>query len=343
MKIIKIFTIAAVASTLMTSCHNGDNEFPDFDYQTVYFARPTAGRTIELGKEPEADVTDDNQHRFRVKAVMGGVYENNRDRIINIKVDESLCDNLYLTAEYGGLKATPLPAEYYTLESGAITIPSGSHDGGVVVQLTDAFFNDPKALDFNYVLPLVMESAIGVDSILQGKPSVANPVRVKPSDWSVQPKDYVLYFLRYVNPWHANYLRRGTDRLTVDGVTTEITRKKDYVINDELVSVVTSAYRECTAELSTRTDADHVYRFKLNLAFGEDGKCTISSADPSMTITGSGEFITDGEKNVINGEPRDLLRLTYEVTAPGWSLKTDDYLVVRDRGIKPVYPSIEVQ
>lgn len=82
MKIIKIFTIAAVASTLMTSCHNGDNEFPDFDYQTVYFARPTAGRTIELGKEPEADVTDDNQHRFRVKAVMGGVYENNRDRKI---------------------------------------------------------------------------------------------------------------------------------------------------------------------------------------------------------------------------------------------------------------------
>lgn len=343
MKIFNILTLALVTSMVSTSCHNGDNEFPDFDYQTVYFAKQCVGRTVELGKEPQVDVTLDNQHKIAIKAVMGGVYANSQERLINVAVDESLCDDLYLTADYGGRKVMPLPASYYSLSSGTISIPSGQMDGGVIVDLKDEFFNDPLALDFNYVIPLVMESAYGVDSILQGKPAVENPLRVKASDWSVQPKDYTLYFVRFVNPWHGNYMRRGTDILTVDGVTTEIVRKKDYVINDELVSVATSGYKECVADLSTRTDADHIYRYSLKLTFDDQGNCSVSSNNPDMTVTGSGQFITDGEKNVINGEPRDLLKLNYEITASGWSLKTEDYLVVRDRGVKPVYPTVEIK
>lgn len=33
-----------------TSCESSDNEFPDFDYQTVYFANQYGLRTIELGE-----------------------------------------------------------------------------------------------------------------------------------------------------------------------------------------------------------------------------------------------------------------------------------------------------
>ncbi len=343
MKTIKILTLALAASMAVTSCHNGDNEFPDFDYQAVYFANQSVGRTIELGRDSEIDLTLDNQHSMYVKAVMGGAYSNSKNRVINISVDESLCDGLYLSSDFGGRKVLPLPESYYTLESNAITIPSGSMDGGVNVRLTDAFFNDPKALDFNYVLPLVMNSAIGVDSILQGKPMVENPNRLVSSDWTVAPKDYTLYFVRYVNPWHAIYLRSGKDILTVDGVSTEIVRKASDVIKDEQVSVVTAGYKECTLALSTKTDGDHVYNYTLKLTFAEDGTCALSSTDPAVTITGTGRFVENGEKNVINNEDRDALYLEYTVTTPGWSLKTNDTLVLRNRGVQAVYPTIEVK
>lgn len=344
MKILNILTLALATSAVITSCHNGDNEFPDFEYQSVYFANQSVGRTVELGREPQLDNALDNQHMVQIKAVMGGAYKNTQNRVINISVDPSLCDGLYLSAEYGGRKAVPMPSNYYEIESGAITIPSGSMDGGVNVKLTDTFFNDPLALDFNYVLPVVMESAIGVDTILQGKPAVENPNRVKTSDWSVQPKDYVLYFMRYVNPWHAIYLRSGKDLLTVNGATTEIVRRASDVSKDEEVSVETSAYKECTVNLSTRTDADHVYSYTLKLTFAEDGTCTVGSADPSLTISGTGRFVVDGEKKVINNEDRDALYLQYTVTSSaGWSLSTDDTLVLRNRGVSSVFPAVEVR
>ena len=45
-----------------TSCESSDNEFPDFDYQTVYFANQYGLRTIELGESEFVDNTLDNQH-----------------------------------------------------------------------------------------------------------------------------------------------------------------------------------------------------------------------------------------------------------------------------------------
>lgn len=53
MKTFKILTLALAASMAVTSCHNGDNEFPDFDYQAVYFANQRVGRAIELGRDSE--------------------------------------------------------------------------------------------------------------------------------------------------------------------------------------------------------------------------------------------------------------------------------------------------
>ena len=70
MKTIKILTLALAATMAATSCHNGDNEFPDFDYQAVYFANQRVGRTIELGRDSEIDLSLDNQHMMNVQAVI---------------------------------------------------------------------------------------------------------------------------------------------------------------------------------------------------------------------------------------------------------------------------------
>ena len=90
MKTTKLFTIALLVGATLASCSNSENEFPDFEYQTVYFAKPSIGRTIELGEALNIDLTLDNQHKFEVKAVRGGAYGNNADRVIHYKVDHSL-------------------------------------------------------------------------------------------------------------------------------------------------------------------------------------------------------------------------------------------------------------
>lgn len=335
-----IFAATLAMAAAMTGCHNSDNEFPDFDYQTVYFANQTVGRTIELGRDTEIDLSADNSHCFKIMAVMGGAYSNNANRVINIAVDPTLCEDI---RQVGGREIKVLPSNYYELESNTIVIPSGMMKGAVNVHLTDAFFADPEALDFNYVLPVLMTGKENVDSILEGKAAVENPKRTHAADWTIQPQDYVLYFVRYVNPWHGSYLRRGTDKLTVGGTTTEIVRAADDVIRDEQVSLTTAAYKECEVTLSTRTDADHVYSYTLLLTFDDNNKCTVSSATEGVTASGSGEFVIDGAKGAINGENRDMITLSYTVQGQGWSLQTEDSMVLRTRGIQASYPSIEVK
>lgn len=218
-------------------------------------------------------------------------------------------------------------------------------DGGIKVRLTDKFFNDPKALDFNYVLPLVMTGVEGTDSILQGKKLVENPNRFVASDWSIAPKDFTVYCLRFVNEWNGTYLRRGKDRITAaDGSVSDIVRHKQYVERDEEVTASTSAYRSCDLPLTTSTDADHQYSYTLRLNFSEDGTCTIVSAVDGVNISGNGKFLENSEKKAISGIDRDGLYLDYTVSHPdGWNVAVTDTLVMRDRNVSAQYPALEIK
>lgn len=128
-----------LASLLLsfTACESSDNEFPDFDYQTVYFANQYALRTLELGEDMFVDNSIDNEHKVVINAAWGGGYTNRENVVIDYVVDESLCDGLYFKDTE--IPLTPMPASYYQLASDKINIPSGSIMGGVEVQLTDAF------------------------------------------------------------------------------------------------------------------------------------------------------------------------------------------------------------
>lgn len=341
MKTLKILTAAAIVSASLTACHNSDNKFPDFDYQTVYFAKQSVARTVVLGNDSEIDLTMDNNHQVAIQAILGGTYENGKKRIINVEVDPTLLDNAYFADDLGGGKAELLPDDYYTLSAGTITINPGSHKGNLVVSLTDKFFNDPKSIGLNYVIPVVMTHAEGVDSILEGKPSVENPDRMNPTDWSVAPKDYILYCVKFVNEWNGSYLRRGEDQITAaDGTTTTVTRRQEYVERDEVVYVNTSAYRQCKVELSTKTDADHRYDYTLVLNFNDDGTCTVATDTPGLTASGSGRFVEKGEKNSISGNDCDGLYLDYTVSNGQWTVKTNDTMVMRGRNVFAEYPEI---
>jgi hypothetical protein len=338
MKINKIIMGLAVSAGLLASCKNDKIVYPDFTYSTVYFANQYPLRTVELGEDLFVDNTLDNQHKVSIKATMGGVYDNKKDVLIDVKVDETLLNNLYFSN--GGPKVVALPAQYYQLATNQIKIPAGSLLGGIDVQLTDAFFADPASVTTNYVIPLVMTKVTGADSILKGIPSVANPSRVKASNWTTQPKDYVLYGLKYINPWQANYLRKGTDQITpTGGVTTTTIRHTPFVENNQLVNITTASLKTANLVLSIKNSAGTIVPFTLVLAFANDGTCTVGGNSPSFDIAGTGKFVSNGEKNSIGGVDRSAIYLDYTVNFKNLNVNyaTKDTLIVRDRGLKAEY------
>ncbi|MDP4208823.1 MAG: DUF5627 domain-containing protein [Bacteroidota bacterium] len=347
MKMNKIFIGLSIAVGVLTSCKNQDISFSDFDYQTVYFANQYPARTIELGDDLFVDNTIDNQHKVLIKATTGGVYDNKNNIVIDFKVDESYCNGIYFkSGGTTGSKLLPMPSNYYQLASNQISIPSGSLMGGVEVTLTDAFFADPKSLVNTYAIPLVMTKVQGADSILQGKPAIDNANPCVDANWTIKPQNFVLYVVKYVNPWHGNYLRRGGDHITKtsDGsVVNDSVRHNQYLEYNELVKISTTSLSTVTLPLSIKRGAQKV-SFNLVLTFASDGTCTVSGDNPtSFDISGTGKFVSKGEKNSIGGIDRDGLYLDYSVNLKNYGLKyaTKDTMVVRDRAVGPEYYTVE--
>lgn len=325
-----------LASMLLTftACESSDNEFPDFDYQTVYFGNQYGLRTVELGEDEFIDNTLDNQHKVVIKAAWGGGYTNRKNVIIDTQVDESLCDNLYFKGS--NTPVTPMPSSYYTLASNQIRIPKGEIIGGIEVQLTDAFFADEKSLGNYYVIPMKMTSVQGADSILQGKAAVGSPVLTNSGHWSVQPKNFVLYAVKYVNPWHGEYLRRGVDQAVINGVSSQLVRHEQYVEKDEKVNISTKSLERNLLHLSTRDEKGNIFKYDLSLTFDKDGNCTVSSPSDDLTISGTGQFVKKGEKKSLGGKDRDAIYLDYTVDFKTKNMQyaTKDTLVLSSRAVQ---------
>lgn len=330
MKHFRLIPILAVLflGAMFSSCENETVEFPDFDYSTVYFAYQYPVRTIVLG-EDIVDNSLDNEHKCKIYATMGGVYDNTRKIDIDIVADNSLCDNLFFE---DGSSVQAMPSNYYALASNQISL-DGEMQGGVEVQLTDAFFADPSALGKTYVIPLLMTSVADADSILSGIPKFDGAARTSVTDWDVQPKDFTLYAIKYINPWHGYYLRRGTDVVTEAGASSTMVRHAQYVENDELVSMTTSSLNSVEYPVTVLTPENNNASCTLLLSFNNENQCTITSATEGFTVSGSGTFVEDGEKNSWGDKDRNAIYLDYTIEMTGKTYETKDTLVVRDRGV----------
>ena len=329
------------------------------DYQggtTAYFAYQYPVRTLVLGNDVY-DNTLDNMHRCQIWATLGGAYRGN-DAIVDIVVDPSLCDNLWFIDELGKAekRVLPMPSNYYQLLDNKIPYKNDVR-GYVEVQFTDAFFNDPKAIANTYVIPLLMTNVNGIDHILTGTPRKGlNPSRTNLEDWDVLAKDYVLYCVKYMNPWQAKYIRRGVDIVTKNGVSNTVVRKDFTLVNtdpeyykenpvnqyDEVCAIYTKNMKQAIFPVSFNNSGASI-SCNLTLTFNGN-QCTISSDDENVTSTGSGEFITKGTERPEykdyqwgsnNGQPvqRDILRLVYTVSFDNRNIyvSTTDTLVVQTR------------
>lgn len=355
---------------LLSACHNASNSFDDYDFSAVYFAYQYPVRTITLG-EDIYDNSLDLQHKCQIQATIGGVYTTKNDVIIDFVVADTICTGYNLVSNLVAgrnnadptVAITPMPHDYYTLASNQIIIKKGDISGGVDVQLTDKFFADPKAIKNQYVIPLLMTKVTGADSILEGKPLNAgnHPRLLNKTGWDVLAKNYVLYAVKYINPWHGFYMRRGSDVLNgnINGtnyvnsvnvrhpteVTTYDAATDSKSATKYLNYLTTTSLTSLSFPVTLKNAAGSVLKdaagielsaYILNISFDASGNCTITSSNPvSFTATGTGQFVKKGEKNSWGNVDRDVLYLDYNIidNSKNITIATKDTLVMRNRGV----------
>jgi len=313
------------------SCHNQPWSFPDYNYSTTYFPYQTPVRILELGDDPEVDNSKDNKLQFSIGVAIAGMYDNNQDRKVGYVLDPTLVNNLY---NDNGDTLVALPQAYYTMSPiGTIVVPKGKMQGYIDVQLTDAFLNDSRAYKLRYVIPLKMTST-ETDSILKGKPAISNPDRRILTNWTIAPKDYTLFGIRYFNPYHGKYLHRGIDVLkNVSGsVVDQVIYHTLYVEKNEIWYLQTISRNQVVVTGLVRRTSGSPGSFKMVLTFDATGNCTISQfAGSTYPVSGTGKFVTNGDE--WGGKKRNAIILNYQVTdaTNGQFHNVTDTLVVRDR------------
>lgn len=319
---------------MVTSCHNGEKEFPDYVYQTIYFARQTPVRTITLGDDGDYNTDLDNLHQFEIKAVIGGVNTNKKERRAEYVIDNAMVEGLTFG---NGTEVKAMPASYYTLIEDKIVIKKGEVLGGLKVQLTDAYFADPASVKATYVIPVVLTS--GTDSILQGKPKdgITNPNRLRAADWATLPQDYVLYAVKYKNPYHGVWLSKGTDQVTNAGQASTVNRQTDLWEKASLrqlstVSLTKSLYsfsHDVTVTNADGSKGEKKLTCELIVNIDDNGNATVTTETPGCTATGSGKWEYKAEKKAWGDKDRDRLTLNYEYAI--------EYTVDEQAGTKAVY------
>ncbi|WP_299130788.1 DUF5627 domain-containing protein [uncultured Winogradskyella sp.] len=330
---LKLVVIVAMVFSVI-ACENQENDFDDFGSTSVYFPFQTPIRTLIQGKYDLGFNDNDNNGRFEIGVIMSGVFNNEIDRRVHFELAPDLIDAAALGVDTVNVRI--LPASYYTIEQESpVTIPSGSIDGRIPVQLTDAFFDDPLSFaefeDVHYVIPLRITDFEALDTLLAGVPLVDNPIKIRDEDWDPLPKDYTLFGIKFINKYDGIYLRRGEDAavgfnesVTVfaNGNPTETVSENiegstiyraEFVVQDELIPLTTSGRSETTTTIDVRRPglaAD--VQLSLRLTFNDNDQITVSNADPNSNIivTGTGTFVEDGDE--WGGESRDVIYLDFQ-------------------------------
>ncbi|MBO4826665.1 MAG: DUF1735 domain-containing protein [Prevotella sp.] len=302
------------------SCENSDISFPDYEGgTTVYFPYQYPVRTIVLGDD-EYDTTLDQAHQCKIMATFGGSY-NGSNGTVQVAVDESLVNNL--TFE-NGEPVKAMPSNYYSLSTTNLAF-NGTMNGATVVQLTDAFFNDPDAVKNTYVIPLVMTGQSGFGKILTGQLMEGfSGSRCDESVWDILPKDYVLYCVKFQNKYSGWWLTNGnTSTDNIEKASTVQIKTKSmtsciYTVSYLLDFAVRTTDKDGNEQKEVQ---QRIFTADLLLSFDGSNNCTISSLTDGVKASGSGSWGDNSEKKAWGNKDRDGMELNYTIDFG----QTDDY------------------
>lgn len=139
---------------LLSGCY--DEYRLDFPHSTVAFSNATGG--LDIPGVLARSVVKDEGMKLDIGIYLAGILENKEEKWAEFEIDESLLD---------GTNFELLPSNYYSLSNAnKFVIPAGDYVGRITLSLdSTAFLNDPKAVKFNYALPLRLTKT-SEDSIL---------------------------------------------------------------------------------------------------------------------------------------------------------------------------------
>ena len=308
------------------SCESGDQSFPDYEGgTTVYFPYQYPVRTIVLGDD-EYDTTLDKAHKCQIKATFGGSY-NGSNGSVTVAVDESLCNNLFF--EDGVTPVQAMPSRFYQLSTNTLNF-NGTMNGTVEVQLTDDFFDDRDAVKETYVIPLKIVDQSGFTKVLTGQLLEGQSgSRTDASVWDIQPKDFVLYCVKFQNKYSGFWRTHGTTS------TADIESAPE-------VEIRSLSLNKCAYTVSYQ-EGDQIYSADMLLTFDGSNNCTITSLTDGVSVSGNGSWGDNTEIKAWGNKDRDGMELNYTVDFGNnhkWS--THEKMVWERSGVKitefaPVY------
>jgi len=294
---------------------------------------PRKARRIGYGRVSTHHQTEEQQQAALAAA---GCDEVMTETISSGKKDRPVLAKVMAELQAGDT-LVPLPQAYYTLSpTGTTVVPKGKMVGFIDVQLEDAFLDDPRAFTNRYVIPLKLTST-ETDSILSGKMLKPDADPRVSGDWQIVPKNYTLFGIKYINPYHGKYLYRGKDILSNaagTNVDTVVYRQK-FVEENAVLALTTKGRSEVELiGLVQRTEGSPG-DFKARLTFDAQGStCVISTAPGSdYPVSGTGKFIREGDE--WGGKKRNTIILDYtiaDVTNDEYH-QVNDTLVMRDRAV----------
>jgi len=329
----RIFFLLSIFA-LLTGCKNQEVEFDDFAYQGVYFPFQSPVRTIILGDEAEGDNSIDRDRAFSVGVAIGGMYHNDRDREVAIELAPELADNI---TNSEGDTLVILPADYYTATFDRITIPEGSFFGKLRVDLEDAFFEDPDAIDLKYVIPLRITDGFG-DTVLSGSPSsvIEDPDPRIAGDWEIPPKNYTLFGIQYINPLHGVYLLRGRTINTTASPQDTVVYSTRFLTDNDMTKLTTKSLTESV--MSTMGGVNKDGKYQMLLSFDETRQdITIAPLnETSVIVSGTGKYFTkdDADAESYSEFRHRTIYLDYTYEDGGSTFHAMDSLVFIDTDVK---------
>jgi len=332
----KIFFLLSIVA-LHFSCTNKDIVFDDFAYQTVYFPYQTPVRSIILGDEVEGDNSIDLAHAFSIGASIGGMYANTKDRVLTVALAPELASNI---TDASGNPLSLLPTAYYKATFDKIIIPAGSFFGKMRVDLTDAYFADPLSTGLRYVLPVRITDAAG-DSILSGAKinSVVSPDPRVASDWTITPKNYVLFGIKYINPTHGVYLLRGKRTNTTAVPQVSVSYSARFLDDNDMTKLTTKSLTENYMPTvgGTNKEASNA-KYSMLLTFNKANKSvTVSQKNAStVVVSGTGKYFSKNDTGAegYNGQKHRTIYLDYNYVDGASTYHVNDSLVFVDTDMK---------
>lgn len=334
----KVFAIIIILTGIM-AC-NQENIFPDNEYLNpdgtptgkhygVYFPEQYPVRTLVLGHQRYEN--PDNDSLFHIGVGIGGMYKNTQNWSVNFKVDKMLADSVIM----GGTDTIRfLPDEYYTISPKEIvTIPSGQFEGLIEIKLNKKFFADPKAITKKYVVPLRITSTTA-DTILSGKVKKGLIPDIRRSgDYDIVPKNFTLFAIKFVNPYHGIYFHRGAVSYPEGGTTKTTIYRDVYLERNQIRTLATTKQFGVTLDGIANNKGG---AFKMNLDFTGENVIVSPATGATYATSGTGKFFDSKHQNAesIAGVKYPTMYLQYSYTVNNIVYNAKDTLVMRERNIK---------